>query len=209
MTIDPPKNEPQKVDSQVGDSREVDSQIGDLQKNAMAIAAQRALDDGAANPYAPPVSESYAERPAHALTGNTLAGDVQAVPDPDFWAVSFLIIGLLLVGMFLFYNYMLTIGLVTLVSFVLAILRVCFVYSRRARAGLPPLPYGSLLFTSTLISFGILVSSGVTFFTTCSMTIPFVFGSSKGLELSMFTMVCIVSLAAGGYLFVKSFELSM
>jgi hypothetical protein len=102
------------------------------------------------NPYQPPVEElpdSLAAK-LHAADWEARKRKTSAVPDVDFWIVVGIGIAIMLVA-----NVFNRFVLVLLFAWLGAAIRVCMIYSARARAALPPINAHRLLLTSTLVCF--------------------------------------------------------
>lgn len=116
------------------------------------------------------------------------------VPDPDFWPVAFTSVGLLLLASTLLSLWLLPL----LFALLMGILRVCLVYSTRARSGLPPLEALTLLVTSTLVSAGILVVAA-----SLSAIVIYILRSAAGLPeavwLTAGSLMAIFALATVAY----------
>ncbi|MCC6511609.1 MAG: hypothetical protein IT423_21095 [Pirellulaceae bacterium] len=96
------------------------------------------------NPYQPPSEQPIAE-----LTEMQRARlrDTLPVPDASFWGIAAASILCLMLAAVVIHNLL----LLLMFPLLAGILRVCLVYSARARAGLPPLPANFLLVTSTFV----------------------------------------------------------
>lgn len=103
------------------------------------------------NPYQPPIDDLPAQLKEQLSEAERLARlrNTNPVPDPNFWIVvaigtAFLLLASALLGRLVF---------VMLFAWLGGTIRVCMVYSARARAALPPVNANLLLVTSTSICF--------------------------------------------------------
>ncbi len=131
---------------------------------------------GALNPYQP--TDLLSENKP--VSGVSLP-HTQSIPDSDFWFASGIGTFFLLISAFLTQGFVAPIFL----AYLFGIVRVCLVFSRRARLGLEPLAAGELLFTSTLLCFALLIASSVAFLAICTAGVVVAGGRESVLEMVM------------------------
>lgn len=147
------------------------------------------------NPYQPPATLSNS--PA-ALT-EFERRNTMLLPEPDFWVVAFLSLGLLSLAILLIRGP----GFLFLISTCGGIIRVCLIYYYRAIAGLNPLPANRLLLTSSAVTFALILCCVLAFGSVCSAGLILKFDHEHAL---VWLICCVVSAIA---LFIYMFKLSI